>query len=158
MRKITTAAVLVAALTLPAVAQHQATGGGGAAVDLSVLPEGCRDALKGMDMSAMARDMDMSKMMDGKSGMRMDAAQKASMQAMMHMNGPMMATHMIEDPDLAFNCGMIAHHGGAIAMAEIVIAHGKDDETKALARRIIEDQKAEIRTMSDWVQANTKKK
>jgi len=142
MRKILAAAAVVTAFTLPAAAEDQKASMHGGMADLSILPEGCRAALQGMDMSSM---------MGGMSGMQMDDAQKAYMDAMARMNGPMMAAHMIKDPDLAFNCGMIAHHMGAIDMAKVVLDHGKDDESKALARKIITAQEKEIKEMSDWV-------
>jgi len=151
MRKILAAAAVVTAFTLPAAAEDQKASMHGGMADLSILPEGCRAALQGMDMSSMMGGMDMSSMMGGMSGMQMDDAQKAYMDAMARMNGPMMAAHMIKDPDLAFNCGMIAHHMGAIDMAKVVLDHGKDDESKALARKIITAQEKEIKEMSDWV-------
>jgi uncharacterized protein (DUF305 family) len=42
---------------------------------------------------------------------------------------------------------MIAHHQGAITMAETEIADGQDSRAKALARAIIDAQTAEIREM-----------
>jgi uncharacterized protein (DUF305 family) len=148
MHKILIAAAALAVLAAPAAAQDQKAGMHADTGDLSILPEGCRAALQGMDMSQMMGGMDMSQMM---SGMPMDEAQKAYMEAMVRMHGPMMAAHMIKDPDLAFNCGMIAHHTGAIDMAKVVLDHGKDDETKAMASKIIEAQEKEIKEMSDWV-------
>ena len=120
--------------------------------DLSILPQGCQDAIQqsGMPgMSGMMQGMDMSGMMGG-----MDEAQTASMQAMMKMNGPMMATHTIKDPDLAFHCGMIAHHAGAIAMAEVELKYGDDEESKAMAQKIIDAQGPEIEEMTAWVEEN----
>lgn len=128
----------------------------GMAGDMSVLPQVCRDALKDAKMPKMMDGMDMSKMMEGMSmsGMgqaAMTDAQKASMQAMMKMNMPMMATHQIKDPDLAFNCGMIVHHQGAIDMANVEIKFGKDEASKKMAEKIISDQKAEIAEMTTRV-------
>jgi len=132
---------------------HGNTGMHGKTGDLFFLPQGCRDALEGMDMSQVMAGMDMS----GMGQMPMDEAQKAYMEAMMKMHGPMMAAHMIKDPDLAFNCGMIAHHNGAIDMAKIVIQHGDDEESKKLAQKIIDDQQREIQEMTDWVAEHTSK-
>jgi uncharacterized protein (DUF305 family) len=158
MRKILLlAAATFAAIANPAIAQDQKSGMQGNTVDLSILPEGCRAAVQGMDMSQMMGGMDMSKMMGGVSGMQMDEAQTAYMEAMVRMHGPMMAAHMIKDPDLAFNCGMIAHHTGAIDMAKVVLDHGKDDETKKMASKIIEAQVKEIKEMSNWVAEHTGK-
>jgi hypothetical protein len=115
MRKFELAAIFAALLAAPAaLAQESGTGGqaghmagqGGSMTDLSILPQGCQDAIQQSGMPGMMQGMDMSGMMGGMEGM--DEAQQASMQAMMEMNGPMMATHTIKDPDLAFHCGMIA--------------------------------------------------
>ncbi|MFI9401282.1 DUF305 domain-containing protein [Nocardia sp. NPDC052316] len=42
---------------------------------------------------------------------------------------------------------MIEHHTGAVAMAETELAQGTNGESKALARSIIDSQRAEIDTM-----------
>lgn len=42
---------------------------------------------------------------------------------------------------------MIAHHQGAVTMAEREVADGQDPVAVALARKIVEDQKAEIEAM-----------
>lgn len=134
----------------------------GMAPDLSALPQACRDALKDVKMPAMMEGSGMMKMMEGMDmskpmggtgasaagQMPMTEAQKASMQAMMKMHMPMMATHMIKGPDLAFNCGMIVHHQGAIDMANVVIKFGKDEASKSMAAKIIKDQMAEIQEMT----------
>ncbi|WP_422345904.1 CopM family metallochaperone [Parasphingorhabdus sp.] len=57
------------------------------------------------------------------------------------------------DPDIAFMQGMIAHHEGALEMAEIVLKHGKDPETKALAQQIIDSQRKEIEQMREWLKS-----
>jgi uncharacterized protein (DUF305 family) len=58
---------------------------------------------------------------------------------------------MIEDADVAFACGMIAHHQGAIDMAEVLLAHGTDPELRTLAETIIAAQTEEIGQMTDWL-------
>jgi uncharacterized protein (DUF305 family) len=137
-------------LTTPALTQD--SGMKGMTPDLFALPQACQAALKDMKMPQMTGGMDMSKMMSGMgmSGMdqpSMTEAQKASMQAMMKMHMPMMMTQHIKDADLAFNCGMIVHHQGAIDMANVEIKFGKDAMSKAMAEKIIKDQKAEIAEM-----------
>ena len=162
MRKFKSAAIVAALLAAPAaLAQESGTEGQAghmagqkaSMTDLSILPQGCQDAIQQSGMPGMMQGMDMSGMMGGMEGM--DEAQQASMQAMMKMNGPMMATHTIKDPDLAFHCGMIAHHAGAIAMAEVELKYGDDEESKAMAQKIIDAQGPEIEEMTAWVEKNT---
>lgn len=129
---------------------------------LAGLPKGCRDAIPAMPMGGPMKEMMQGKGMAGMPGMMgmmgmMDDAQKASMQAMMKMHRPMMAAHMIKDPDLAFNCGMIVHHQGAIDMAKVELQYGKDQATKDLAQTIISAQEKEIADMTRWVEAHQPK-
>lgn len=49
--------------------------------------------------------------------------------------------------DKAFLEGMIAHHEGAVEMSEVELTDGENPEAKALAEKIIADQKAEIEEM-----------
>ena len=144
-------AAAVGVFATSALAQN--TGMKDMAAAMSVLPPACQAALKDMTMQTTMGGMDMSRMM-GSMGMpgtdqaAMTEAQKASMQAMMKMHMPMMLTQHIKDPDLAFNCGMIVHHQGAIDMANVEIKFGKDAGSKAMAEKIIKDQQAEIAEMT----------
>ena len=63
-----------------------------------------------------------------------------------------MATALTGDPDVDFAQGMIPHHEGAIAMAEIVLEHGEDDEIRQLAEEIIAAQESEIAFLKEWLQ------
>jgi len=63
---------------------------------------------------------------------------------------------MAKDPDVAFVCGMIAHHQGAIAMARAELKHGSNAEAKRLAERIVNDQGKEIEEMTAWLAKNAK--
>ncbi|MFD2763601.1 DUF305 domain-containing protein [Micromonospora eburnea] len=51
------------------------------------------------------------------------------------------------DFDRQFLAMMIAHHEGAIRMAEDELARGADPEARALAQRIVDTQRAEIDAM-----------
>lgn len=70
------------------------------------------------------------------------------------MSGMLSAEDMAElsvlrgnDFDRAWMAGMIAHHEGAIVMAEIVLSDGKNAATRALAEAIVAAQDLEITEM-----------
>jgi len=60
--------------------------------------------------------------------------------------------------DIDFLKGMIPHHQGAIDMSEELIKKTKDPELKALAQKIIKDQKAEIKQMQEMLKVKSQKK
>jgi uncharacterized protein (DUF305 family) len=62
-----------------------------------------------------------------------------------------MAIEFSGDADADFVRGMIPHHQGAIDMAKIVIAFGKDPEIRKLAGEIVTAQEGEIALMQDWL-------
>lgn len=57
------------------------------------------------------------------------------------------------EADADFMRQMKVHHGSAIAMAETALRHGDDPEARALAEKIIRDQRAEIAQIDAWLTA-----
>ena len=57
-----------------------------------------------------------------------------------------------QDADVDFNQQMKVHHQAAIAMAEAELAHGRDPASRALAQKIIADQRQEIAQIDTWLQ------
>ncbi|WP_432481214.1 CopM family metallochaperone [Moraxella sp. ZY200743] len=76
------------------------------------------------------------------------------MEAMQVMHDKMTAAMKHAHPDTAFVAGMIPHHEGAVAMAQIQLKYGKDDELRKLAQAIIDGQQAEIDIMQSWLKDN----
>jgi hypothetical protein len=62
-----------------------------------------------------------------------------------------MAIDYSGDADADFVRGMIAHHRGAIEMAETVLEYGKDPEIRKLAEGVIAAQEAEVATLRTWL-------
>ena len=90
-------------------------------------------------------------------GGQMSQATRDYMQAISAMHPPMMQGAMAQDPDVAFNCSMIAHHQGAIAMARVQLQHGKDEEARKMAQNTIDQQSKEVEEMTKWVEEHARK-
>ncbi len=159
-KTIFAAALAIISTALPVFAQDAAFK----------LPEQCIAATVagGMDHSAMghgnAEAMPSDSMDTGMMEMMgMGAVDLETMPAHFKENmGKMMVTMsamhegmMIENPDVAFACGMIAHHQGAIDMAQVLLAHGENPEMRKLADEIIAAQVGEIALMTSWLAARS---
>lgn len=59
------------------------------------------------------------------------------------------------EADVDFMRQMKVHHGSAIAMAETELRHGDDPQVRALAEKIIRDQRAEIAQIDAWLAARS---
>ncbi len=71
---------------------------------------------------------------------------QASGEAMMQgMNAPYTG-----NADKDFAAQMIAHHQGAVSMAQVELDYGKDPAMRKLAQSIIKAQKQEIALMKKW--------
>lgn len=60
------------------------------------------------------------------------------------------------DADADFVRGMIPHHQGAVDMAKVVLAFGKDPQIRKLAEEIVKAQEGEIALMQEWLKKNAK--
>jgi uncharacterized protein (DUF305 family) len=108
------------------------------------LPEACGAAHMGHDMAGMTDTSGMNEI------------QKAYAAAMDKMHPAMAAGVMAEDSDVAFVCGMIPHHQGAIDMARIELQYGKDPWAREMAQKVIDAQTQEIADMRKWLADHAK--
>lgn len=84
------------------------------------------------------------------------SSQQAYTKGMDEMHARMMEGMKTSDPDISFAKGMIAHHQGAIDMAQTELKYGKDPELRKLAEEIIKAQQPEIDQMQAWLEKNNK--
>jgi uncharacterized protein (DUF305 family) len=82
------------------------------------------------------------------------SAQPTSTVAFMAANEKMyrhMAITYTGDADRDFAASTIPHHGGAIAMARVLLAHGRDPEMRSLAEAVIRAQEGKIVTLRTFL-------
>jgi uncharacterized protein (DUF305 family) len=139
------------AIAAPAVSQDR---------EMFQLPDQCSGSpvsgMNGSDMhgsmmeQGMDHHMDMSAS-DAENGM-MPEHVRQNMQKMLMTMPAMRQGMMHQDADIAFACGMIAHHQTAIDMAQVVLDHGRDAEMRRLAEEIMDVQADEIEFMTLWLE------
>ena len=138
----------------------------GAVLMASAASAVAQDAKAGHDMSTMGADSSMAaelpeicKTAEGMGGdmsmdmsHEMDQAHTDLMAGMDVTNQQMMDGMMVEDIDVAFVCGMIPHHQGAINMAKAELQHGDNQWAKDMAQKVIDAQEQEIADMISWLE------
>lgn len=73
------------------------------------------------------------------------------MSSMSKMHAEMEAMKMSGDMDHDFVMMMRTHHMGAIEMAKVEMARGKDKQIKQMASKMIDDQTKEIAKLDKWM-------
>ena len=94
------------------------------------------------------------KMMHGTTA---SANDQASTKAFKEAHTRMMKAMNVEfsgNADVDFVRSMIPHHQGAIDMAKIELAQGKDSVLRKMAEKMISDQEKEIEEMRAWLKKN----
>ncbi len=141
IRELTVLPLLAASLTLAGCSGEPEQAGVGNSAAATPIPSNDAMSMSGndgmsMNMKADANDLPAT------------VGYKKSMSGMMASMPPFMG-----DADADFMRQMKVHHGSAIAMAEVELRHGKDAKARALAEKIIGDQRAEIAEIDAWLAA-----
>jgi len=80
-----------------------------------------------------------------------DSASTKEYKAIMMRMMQTMPSKFTGDADVDFMMQMKAHHQGAIDIAKVVVANGKDPTVKNLATEIVSAQEKEIKTIDEWL-------
>ena len=117
--------------------------------------EGMGRMMGGNDMPMMKMMQEMhDKMMGGGMAMQPKGDSGPSSQAFSGLIAKMyaqMALPYSGNADVDFIKRMISLHQGAVDMAKVVLAFGKDAEVKKVAEDVIKTNEAEIATMQEWL-------
>mgnify|MGYP000597621818 CR=1 FL=1 len=108
---------------------------------------------KDMPMMKMMQEMH-GKMMGGGMAMQPKGDTGPSSQALNGVIAKMnaeMALPFSGDADVDFVKRMIAHDQGAVDMAKVVLAFGKDERVKKIAEDVIKTNEADITNMQAWL-------
>ena len=62
-----------------------------------------------------------------------------------------MALRPSGDADRDFAASMLAHHKGAVEMAQVQLRYGRDADLRRLAEKIIDAQEQEMAMMRNWL-------
>lgn len=92
------------------------------------------------------KGMDMEMMTPGPNDSASTAGYKSAMMKMMQT-----MPKFSGDADVDFMKQMRMHHQMAVDMAKVVLANGKDAETKKLAQEIVIAQEKQIATIDAWL-------
>lgn len=112
----------------------------------SNLPDICLE--RSSQLAGMPMDMDIEEMMGG-----MSEGHQAMMANMNQMHNEMVMAMTADDFDVAFICGMIPHHRGALDMAHAALKYAEDEWVKDIAQKIVAAQEREIAEMLEWLEA-----
>ena len=110
-------------------------------------------------MQMQAPHMDPSSMHKMMQDMMPSANDAASTKSFKEAHMKMMKSMHVEfsgNPDIDFVRNMVPHHRGAVEMAKIQLAQGKDPELRKMAEKMISDQEKEIAMLQDWLKKNAK--
>ena len=161
------AALIFAATTVVfAQSEHEGHHPGGETAPASPAPQAQPDGTAPMQKEGMGmmggNDMPMMKMMQEMHGKMMGGGMVMqpkgdsgpSSQAFSGLSAKMnaeMALPYSGNADVDFIKRMIPLHQGAVDMAKVVLAFGKDAEVKKVAEDVIKTNEAEIVTMQEWL-------
>jgi uncharacterized protein (DUF305 family) len=132
------------------------SGGSGPAAGSSMTGGSCMSGSGGMGCSMMQGGMMGGRMAAGAATTRDESVPSLAFRAVNEKMHRDMAVEFTGNVDVDFTKAMIAHHQGAIDMAKIAVAFGKDPQVRKLAEEIIRAQEAEISTMREWLKTNAK--